>query len=364
MYVMGCIIVCLNNISNHIFRNLRHYSSHKNMVTLKQLAKELNVSISTVSKALNNSEEIGEETIRRVKELAELYRYKPNKVALSLKQNKTKTIGVIIPDILNHFLSKVLYGIEQEATKYGYNIITGISNESLEKEKESMSLLANGSVDGFILSMSEETQLKNEVEHFKNTIKQGIPIVMFDRVAHDVMCDKVIVDDYDATYNATKSLLAENRKHIAFVTTLNNLSVGKLRERGYKKAIQEQPDFTPIVLNLKRKDDYQKKILTFFKQNKNIDGILAADSISGIIATNAAIKLGYKVPKDLSVIAFASKADSVHTFPQLTTIRQHAKVIGTNAVQMLINRLQSKQTDEDVKTVVVKTSLIKSKSTK
>ncbi len=334
------------------------------MVTLKQLAKELNVSISTVSKALNNSEEIGEETIKRVKELAELYRYKPNKVALSLKQNKTKIIGVIIPDILNHFLSKVLFGIEREASKYGYNIITCISNESLNKEKEAMELLANGSVDGFILSMAEETQLKNEVEHFKNTIKQGLPIVMFDRVAHDVMCDKVIVDDFDATYNATKSLIAENRKHIAFITTLNNLSVGKLRERGYKKAIQEQQDHAPLVLVLKKKDDYQKKILSFLKKNKTIDGVLAADSSSGIIAANAAIKLGYKVPKNLSVIGFASKADSAHTFPRLTIIRQHAKAIGANAALMLINRMQDKQTNQDVKTVVVKTSLIKSKSTK
>ena len=108
------------------------------MVTLKQLAKELNVSISTVSKALNNSDEIGEETIKRVKELAELYNYKPNKVALSLKQNKTKTIGVIIPNILNHFLAKVLFGIEREAAQHGYNIITCISNESLDKEKESL----------------------------------------------------------------------------------------------------------------------------------------------------------------------------------------------------------------------------------
>ena len=124
------------------------------MVTLKQLAKELNVSISTVSKALNNSEEIGEDTVRRVKELAKLYNYRPNKVALSLKNNKTRTIGVIIPNILNRFLAKVLFGIESEATKQGYNIITCISNESLEKEKESLQLLANGSVDGFILSVA------------------------------------------------------------------------------------------------------------------------------------------------------------------------------------------------------------------
>ncbi|WP_372754242.1 LacI family DNA-binding transcriptional regulator [Mariniflexile sp.] len=333
------------------------------MVTLKQLAKELNVSISTVSKALNNSEEIGEETIKRVKELAELYHYKPNKVALSLKQNATKTIGVIIPDILNHFLAKVLFGIEREASKYGYNIITCISNESLEQEKESLRFLANGSVDGFILSLAEETQVKNEIDHFKRTISQGLPIVMFDRVAHDVLCDKVIVDDFDATYNATKTLFQEKRAKIAFITTLDGLSVGKLRERGYKKAIFDTSGGEPLILKIKKKDDHQKKIMSFFKKNPTIDGVIAADSSSGIIAINTALKLGLKVPKNISVIGYASKSDSYHTIPQLTTIRQHAKEIGANAAQMLINRLQNKSVEIDVKTKIVKTTLIKNKST-
>jgi len=333
------------------------------MVTLKQLAKELNVSISTVSKALNNSEEIGEDTVRRVKELAKLYNYRPNKVALSLKNNKTKTIGVIIPNILNRFLAKVLFGIESEATKQGYNIITCISNESLEKEKESLQLLANGSVDGFILSVAEESQINNEVEHFKRTIKQGLPIVMFDRVAHDVLCDKVIVDDFDATYNATKSLIDEGRKHIAFISNINDISVGKLRERGYNKAIEENGNLEPLVLKIKKKDDHQKIIKSLFKKHKTVDAIVSADSSSGIIALNTAVSFGLKVPKDISVIAFASKSESNHTLPKLTTIRQHAKAIGAHAAELLINRIQNTGLEEDVKTKIVKTSLVKNKST-
>tara|TARA_R110000868_G_scaffold276527_2_gene536210 strand:- start:643 stop:1650 length:1008 start_codon:yes stop_codon:yes gene_type:complete len=333
------------------------------MVTLKQLAKELNVSISTVSKALNNSTEIGEETVKRVKELAELYNYKPNKVALSLKQNKTKTIGVIIPDILEHFLAKVLFGIEREANLHGYNIITCISNDSLEKEKESLQLLANGSVDGFILSVAEETQLKNEVNHFKRTISSGLPIVMFDRVAHDVLCDKVIVDDFDATYNATKRLIEENRKRIAFISNIEGLSVGKLRERGYMKAILEHADYEPLVLKMDRKKDSQQKIKSFFKKNKPIDGVISADSSSGIIAINTAISLNLKVPKDISVIGFASKAVSNLSIPRLTTIRQHAKAMGSNAAKMLIDRMQNKLVEKEFKTKIVKTSYVKSKST-
>ncbi|MGE5943303.1 MAG: LacI family DNA-binding transcriptional regulator [Flavobacteriales bacterium] len=334
------------------------------MVTLKQLAKELNVSISTVSKALNNSEEIGEDTIKRVKELAELYNYKPNKVALSLKQNKTKTIGVIIPDILNHFLAKVLFGIEREAGLHGYNIITCISNESLQKEKEGLQLLANGSVDGFILCVSQETQVKNEVAHFKKAIGQGLPIVMFDRVAHDVLCDKVIVDDFDAVYNATNMLLLkEGRKNIAFITSIDDLSVGKLRERGYNKAILENSDCLSLVLRISKLDDSQLKIKTLFEDNK-IDGVIAADSASGVIAINTAINLGLNVPQDLSVIGFSSNYIANHSIPKLTTIRQHAKDIGANAVQLLIKRLQNKNaSDGDVSTRIIKTSLIKNGST-
>lgn len=333
------------------------------MVTLKQLAKELNVSISTVSKALNNSDEIGEETVKRVKELADLYNYRPNKMALSLKQNKTKTIGVIIPNILSRFLAKVLFGIEREANKHGYNIITCISNESLDKEKESLQLLGSGSVDGFILSVAQESQVNNEVDHFKRTISNGLPIVMFDRVAHDVMCDKVIVDDFDATYNATKSLIREKRKNIGFISNINDISVGKLRERGYNKAILEEGKQEPIVLKIKKKDDPQKKIKSFFKKNKGIDAIVGADSSSGIIALNMAVDLGLNVPKDISVIAFASKSDSNHTFPKLTTIRQHAKSIGTNAAELLIHRIENAAANERMKTKIVKTSLVKNKST-
>ncbi len=333
------------------------------MVTLKQLAKELNVSISTVSKALNNSEEIGEETIKRVKELADLYNYKPNKVALSLKQNKTKTIGVIIPDILNHFLAKVLFGIEREATQYGYNIITCISNESLEKEKDGLQLLANGSVDGFILCVAQETQVKNEIAHFKKTIAQGLPIVMFDRVAHDVLCDKVIVDDFDATYNATKSLLLEGRKNVAFISGIDDLSVGKLRERGYNKAILEDSNQLPVALKISKMEDSQLKIKLFFEDNK-IDGVIAADSASGVITINTAISFGLSVPKDISVIGFSSKYISNHSIPRLTSIRQHAKDIGANAAQLLIRRLQNKNMSEnDVSTRIIKTSLIKNGST-
>ena len=158
----------------------------KKKVTLKQIAKELDVSISTVSKALKNSIEISEDTRQKVQAFAKLYNYRPNNIALSLKNRKTKTIGVIIPEIVHHFFSKVISGIEKQALSRGYNVIVGLSNESFSNEVINMEMLANGSIDGFILSVSKETMLLQDYHHLTETINQGMPVVMFDRVINEI----------------------------------------------------------------------------------------------------------------------------------------------------------------------------------
>ena len=164
-------------------------------ITLKQIAKELDVSISTVSKSLRNSPEIGEETREKVQAFAKLYNYKPNNIALSLKNRKTKTIGIIIPEIVHHFFATVISGIEHYANDYGYNVIVCLSDESFDKEVINMEMLAGGSIDGFIMSLSKETQNKGDFHHISEAINQGMPVVMFDRVTNDIFCDKVIIDD-------------------------------------------------------------------------------------------------------------------------------------------------------------------------
>ena len=199
------------------------------MITLKQLAKELKVSISTVSKALRDSPEISSETIEKVKFLANKYNYRPNKIALSLKSNRTLTIGVVIPDILNRFYSKVLNGIHDSADQHGYDVITINSKESMLKEIDSLQILSSGNVDGVIIAMSEETLNKNDYSHIKEFTMKETPIVMFDRVTDKINCDKVIIDDFDAIYNEVKSLKDLGRKKIGFITTINDLNVGKYR---------------------------------------------------------------------------------------------------------------------------------------
>jgi len=312
------------------------------MVTLKHLAEQLNVSVSTVSKALHDSQEISADTIKRTKELAKILNYQPNKVALSLKNNKTKTLGVIVPNILNHFFAKVLLGIEKEATKKGYDIIICNSNESFDKELQSIDVLGNGSVDGFIMSIAEETQIRDENNHINKILKQNLPVVLFDRVSDKIQCDKVIIDDFEASYKATQHLLSEGRKHIVLLSNIEELSVGKLRVNGYLKAISEAKSYSnkPQIIYINN-NEIEAQVSQLFQQYNDIDGILSIDNTSGVVALHKALKNGYKIPADLSIIGFSDENILPFTDPKLSTVSQHALDIGSTSVTMLINRIEN-----------------------
>ena len=313
------------------------------MITLKQLAKELKVSISTVSKALRDSPEISSETIEKVKFLANKYNYRPNKIALSLKSNRTLTIGVIIPDILNRFYSKVLNGIHDSADKHGYDVITINTKESLLKEIDSLQILSTGTVDGVIIAMSEETLNKNDYSHIKDFTMKETPIVMFDRVTDKINCDKVIIDDFDAIYNEVKSLKDLGRKKIGFISTINDLNVGKYRANGFRKATF---DFfgrfnKNLILRISKNHDKHMEIENFIKKNKP-DALISADIICGVISINIARNLNIEVPKELSVVGFGDKTISEYSSPKLTTIYQHGTEIGNRSVELLVDRMNSK----------------------
>ena len=313
------------------------------MITLKQLAKELKVSISTVSKALRDSPEISVETIEKVKCLANKYNYRPNKIALSLKSNRTLTIGVIIPDILNRFYSKVLNGIHDSADQYGYDVITINTKESIIKEVDSLQIFSSGTVDGVIIAMSEETLNKNDYSHIKEFTMKETPIVMFDRVTDKINCDKVIIDDFDAIYNEVKSLKDLGRKKIGFISTINELNVGKYRANGFRKA---SFDFfgkfdENLILRISKNRDKHIEIEKFLKKNKP-DAVISADILCGVISINIARNLNIEVPKELSVVGFGDKTISEYSSPKLTTIYQHGTEIGNRSVELLVDRMNSK----------------------
>lgn len=337
----------------------------KSKATLKQIAKELHVSVSTVSKALNDSPEISEQTKAKVKEYAKLKNYKPNVIGLNLKNRKTKTIGVIIPNILNSFFAKVFTGIEKVAEEKGYNVITCISNESLEKEINTLEMLSNGTIDGFILSVSEEAQKLNEFSHFNDIINEGTPIVMFDRISEEVNCDKVIVDDFESSMNATEHLINSGCKKIALFSSIDNLSVGKLRAQGYLKALEKNgiPVNDVNIILTDSEEDFDKKAQLLFDKHK-IDGIFAVDEHASVSAIKLGLKNGYKIPEELSVIGFADGVWSRRLSPSLSTVSQHGPEIGEAAAKLLIDELESKDEEYKHKTTVIKTELRQRESTR
>jgi LacI family transcriptional regulator len=341
----------------------------KRKITLKQIAKELDVSISTVSKSLRNSLEIGEETRLKVQAFAKFYNYKPNNIALSLKNRKTKSIGIIIPEIVHYFFSTVINGIEQVANENGYSVVICLSDDSFDKEVLNMEMLANGSIDGFIMSLSKETQYKGDFHHITEVINQGMPVVMFDRVTNDILCDKVIIDDKAAAYEAVQSLIDNGRKKIALVTTVDYVSVGKLRTDGYEKALLDNgiPFNEDLIIKIEDVDTCEITISELLHA-RAFDAVFAVNELFAVTIIKTASKMGLKVPEDLAVIAFTDGIISKYSTPSITTVSQSGEKMGNKAAKMLIERLEAEHDDdeeenENYTTEVIETHLIKREST-
>jgi LacI family transcriptional regulator len=346
----------------------------KPKMTLKRMAKELDVSISTVSKALHNDKNISQETRDRVQAFAKFYNYRPNSIALSLKQKKTRTIGLIIPEIVHHFFAKVMSGIEKVANEKGYNLIIGVSNESFDKEVINMEMLINSNIDGFIMSLSKETLRKSDFHHLKETISQGIPIVLFDRVVEELPCDRVIVDDHQGAFNAVSHLLETGCKDIMLITTEDYLTIGKLRTEGYKDALKAHS--VPLREELIHKTDdlgdedqeqanLEQAVNDMLNAYPEIDAIFAVNEIYAVTALNVIRKRGIEVPKNFSVISFSDGVLSRHARPALSTISQHGFEMGMETAQLLIEKLENEDAESDeLVTKVIKTSFVERDTTK
>lgn len=338
----------------------------KKKITLKQIARELDVSISTVSKALKNSEEISVETKDKIKAFAKFYNYKPNNIALSLKNKRTKNIGVIIPDIVHHFFTTVFRGIEKYADTKGYNVIACVSDESFDKEVINMEMLANGSIDGFIMALSAETQFKNDYHHIKEVIDQGMPLVLFDRVTDEVICDKVIINDFDAAYMAVQKLIDDKRKHIALVTTETYLNVSEKRAQGYYKALEDNnlPINKNLVLHLPFQFEDESMSEAFFKTQK-MDAVLCVNEIFAVRCMRLAQKNGLRIPEDIAFIGFTDGILSRLANPALTSVAQHGEEMGAVAARMLIDKIENESIEEEetFRTEVLKSTLIEREST-
>lgn len=327
---------------------------------------EFDVSISTVSKALKDSHEISIEVKEKIKAFAHLHNYKPNSLALNLRNQKTKTIGVILPEIVHHFFTKVITGIEQLANEKGYNVMICLSNESYEKEVLNLQMLANGVVDGIILSVSKETEELDDYRHFTDLIQNGIPLVMFDRVVDNVKCNKVIADDVRGAFEATEHLIQNGRSKIVLITTPDYVVVGNERKLGYLKALSEyQVEVRKeLILRVEHEDQIESKLKNLILTSNRPDGIFAVNEVYAAIAMRVCRENSLEIPEDIEVIGFTDGLISEFTSPSLTTVAQHGRTMGRKALELLLDEINSQEPEYTHKTELIKTNLKIRHSTK
>jgi LacI family transcriptional regulator len=332
------------------------------LVTIKDIARELKISPSTVSRALKNHPDISEETKRLVNELAERLNYQPNAVALSLKQRRSNTIGVIIPEIVHYFFSSVISGIEDVAYDSGFNVVICQSNEMYEREVANSKTLLASRVDGILVSISKETK---DYKHFYNLKDNGVPLVFYDRVVPGFEADQVIIDDFDASYRATMHLIENGYKRIVHFAGPQNLLIGQLRKEGYLKALDEagiKPEKDWII----EADTFEKArtaSLHILESGMKIDGIFAVNDLTAIGAMQSLQKKGVKIPNDVAIVGFSDGRFSGITDPTLTSVDQHGYEMGTIATEMLLKRILAGENEFPFETKVLNANLIVREST-
>lgn len=337
------------------------------MVTLKQIAEELGISITTVSKALKEYPDVSKKTRKLVRETASMLNYKPNSFAVNLRTKESKTIGLIIPEIMHHFFSSVVKGIIAQAEKKGYLVITLQSNESYELEKKQLGLLISKRVDGILISLANGTA---DYKHLTDIIENETPLVMFDKIAKIVKCSKVIIDDRKAAYKATQHLINIGCKRIAHFRgpLLPQNSIDRFL--GYKQALIDNHipyDSTLVYLlndmSFEEGKFFAKKLL---KDHKDVDGIFINTDLVAIGAITEFNKQKIKVPEQINVIGFSNWFMASVISPSLTTINQPGFEMGKKAFKLLYKEIKDKKKKKIIsyKDVVLETDLVLRKSTK
>jgi LacI family transcriptional regulator len=311
-------------------------------MTLKELAKELNLSISAVSKALRDSHEISAKTKELVLAKAKELNYQVNPIASSLRKQKSKTIGVVIPEIANNFFSLAINGIESIAAERGYHVLIYLTHEDMEKEVAITKLLQHGRVDGIILSMSSNT---SDTAHLTELKNKEIPLVLFDRIAENIMCPKVTTDDFQSGFKATKHLISRQCHDIAFLYISNRLSISNRRQSGYmdallKNGIKVDND---LIIECEHDHENNKKIIRNLLTRKNRPQAIFG-SVEKLILTTYEVcnELGLKIPQDLKVVGFSNSPMAGLLNPSLTTITQPAYEIGNKAASILFELVEKR----------------------
>ena len=331
-------------------------------VNIKQLAKILNISISTVSKALRDSHDISKETKERVIALATELNYQPNPHASSLRKAKSKTIAVIIPEIANNYFSLAINGIESIAQEKGYHVLIYLTHESYQKEVAMIRLLHSGRVDGILISISSTT---TDYSHIEELQAKGLPVVFFDRVCENFNTVSITTDDYESALNATNHLVQQGCKKIAHLMISKNLSIGDKRLKGYLNALKDhqlQIDDS-LIISCTNDEEEDFALVKDLLEKRKPDGIFAAVERYAISAYEACRQLNISIPNDVKIISFSNLQTASLLDPSLTTITQPAFEIGRQAATILFRALEEKRYQLKNEKIVYKSRLIQRDST-
>ncbi len=326
-------------------------------VTIKDIARILGISPSTVSRALKDHPDINTDTKKAVNELASKLKYQPNAVALSLKNSRSNTIGIMIPEIVHYFFSSVISGIEDVASQKGYTVIICQSNEKFAREVSNAKALLSHRVDGILISISKET---NSFDHFVNLQEGGIPLVFFDRIAPGINADQIINDDIDASYNATRHLIENGCKRIAHFAGPQGLIIGRNRLQGYLNALAEAglPIDKRLIIEADTFEKARNTVGQMLDTGNVPDGIFAVNDMTAIGAMQTIQKRGYKIPDQISIVGFSDGYLSGITDPHLSSVDQHGYEMGTTAAEMLFHRILSDQEEYVPEIKILKADLI------
>ena len=310
-------------------------------VTIKDLARHLNISVATVSRAIRDMPEIKAETRDAVLKLAKEWDYQPNLLATNLVKSRTKTIGVIVPDLAYHFFASVIKGIEEEAIDRGYSLLLTQTSELYERELTNVQNLSRGQVEGFIVSISQET---TDFEHLKRLQRKGIPLVFFDRDVDEIDVPKVMVDNVGAAYEATLHLIKNGSKRIAFLAGPSNVTVSNLRQSGYEKALLDsglELDETLVVhgnYNLQQAIELTDGL---FQMQNSPDGLVVVSDRLALGAIAALRRKNIKIPEDVAIVSFNDEPICTIVTPSLTSVAQPTFEMGKMAVTLLINQIEN-----------------------
>ena len=330
-------------------------------INIKILAKELKISTSTVSRAFNGSVDINKDTKERILAFAKEHNFLPNHYASNLRDKKSKTLAVIVPEIVNDFFAQAINGIEEVARKKGFYILLYRTDDVFEKEVSFVNYLNNGKADGIIMSVSGEA---NDHNYLRKLEQKNIPVVFFDRVYEDIDVSKVTTNDYDSSFAATEHLIETGCRKIAYLVVNKSISIGKVRMQGYIDALQKHgvPFDDELIIDCSQDEKINYSIIKNVLEEVKPDGIFSSVERLAFATYYVCNDLNISIPNDLKIISFSSLTIAPLLCPPLSTITQPAYEMGIKAATLLFDELEKKNPVPLKKEHVLKSKLFIRKS--